>query len=278
MNSALVLNNEELQQRLSTDCATHEHTVSSLLAARKEGRLDADLTFRQCALELHSVKGMVSVLGLASVRTLIGPMCEVMLRGTRRFEGPAWDQFEGWFRSLMSCLLSTAQGRPDQSALESACGIRDQLLAALAQHGREMVRSAPRPLNWALSPSAGRRLLVVDDSATICAALSAQLRERGYPVRTARNLEQCAAELASFSPEIVVTDVQMPEVEGDELCRRIKARMTQVVPVVLYSILPEPELARLAHAAGADGYVSKELGVDALVKRMDELLSNEILF
>jgi CheY-like chemotaxis protein len=277
MNLGLVLN-EELQRRLSTDCATHEQTISSLLAARKEGKLDADLTFRQCANELHSVKGMVGVLGIGPVLSLIGPLCEVMVRGNRRFDEPSWDHFGGWFSSLLRCLLSAARGRHDTAALEAAGAMRDQLLRALSQHGREMARSKPRALNWTLSPSAGRRLLLVDDSPTICAALSAQLRERGYPVRSARNLGECTEQLASFSPEIVVTDVHMPEVEGDELCRRIKARMKHVVPVVLYSILPEQELARLARGAGADGYVSKELGVDALVTRMDELLSNEILF
>lgn len=277
MRLGLVLN-EELQRRLSTDCAAHEQTISSLLAAHKEGKLDADLTFRQCALELHSVKGMVSVLGVGPVLSLIGPLCEVMLRGNRRFDEASWDQFGGWFSSLVRCLLSSVRGRPDTAALEAASRMRDQLLAALSHHGREMARSTPRAQSWALSPSAGRRLLLVDDSRTICAALSAQLRERGYPVRSALTLGECAEQLASFSPEIVVTDVHMPEVEGDELCRRIKARMKHVVPVVLYSIMPEEELARLSHAAGADAYVCKELGVDALVKRMDELLSSEILF
>ena len=50
------------------------------------------------------------------------------------------------------------------------------------------------------------------------------------------------------------------------------------VPVVLYSILPHARLAELARAAGADAFVHKGDGVAALVSRMDELLSDEILF
>jgi CheY-like chemotaxis protein len=277
MNLALALN-EEVRERLSRDCAAHEQTITMLLAARREGALDPDLTFRQCALELHSVKGMVSVLGLAPVLAIIGPLCERMLRGSRRFDDPAWELFGPWFSTLLRCLESSALGHDDAAALKLAAQDRDRLLLSLAQGGAELARSEPRSANWTLSPSAGRRLLLVDDSATICAALSAQLRDRGYPVRAARNLAQATELLASFAPEIVVTDVHMPEVEGDELCRRIKAGMTHVVPVVLYSILPEPELRELAHAAGADAYVCKEFGVEALVKRMDELLSSEILF
>jgi CheY-like chemotaxis protein len=277
MNATLTMN-EELQQRLTRDCATHEQTIFSLLAARKEGTLDADLTFRQCAMELHSVKGVVSVLGLAPVLSIIGPLCEVMLRGNRRFDDASWERFGHWFSALLGCLQSAAQGRTDPAALSAATSERDQLLRALSQHGREMSRGSQRPKSWALSPSAGRRLLLVDDSPTICAAVSAQLRERGYPVRAARNLAQAAELLQSFAPEIVVTDVHMPEVEGDELCRRIKARMTHVVPVVLYSVLPEEQLSVVSRAAGADAYVCKEHGVDALVRRMDELLSSEILF
>ena len=110
------------------------------------------------------------------------------------------------------------------------------------------------------------------------AALAARLLDRGYPVRTARSLTETARVLEEFDPEIVVTDVCMPNVEGDELCRRIKANMKRLVPVLLYSSLPEEQLAERARRAGADGYLCKMRGVEALIERLDELLAEEVLF
>ena len=73
-------------------------------------------------------------------------------------------------------------------------------------------------------------------------------------------------------------DERVLEVEGDELCRRIKAQMMRVVPVILYSGLPELELKERARLSNADAYVCKIRGIEGLIARMDELLSDEILF
>lgn len=268
----------ELQRRLSRDCAEHEETVASLIAAQREGALDAELAYRQCALTLHSVKGVAGVLELTAVVALIGPICDLMLRVRPSTPSAFLDEFSRWFPLLIRCLRQSAQGVADPVIMRAAQGGQGVLLQVLASRGNSRAARAPISQTFAISPSSGRRLLVVDDSATIRAALSAQLREHGYPVRAAGNLGETAELLANFAPEIVVTDVHMPDVEGDELCRQIKARMQHVVPVVLYSILPEERLAQLAVAAGADAYVHKGAGVGALIQRMDELLSDEILF
>jgi len=268
----------ELQLRLSRDCAEHEQTVAALIVAQREGALDAELAFRQCAMEMHQVKGVASVLELAEVLSVIGPLCELMLRTRPSAPRAFLNEFGRWFPLLVSCLRLSAEGACDPAIIRAAQGGQRVLLRSLASRSREPVERAPISQTFAITPSSGRRLLIVDDSATIRAALSAQLRERGYPVRAASNLPETAELLASFAPEIVVTDVHMPDVEGDELCRHIKAKMKHVVPVVLYSILPEDRLAQIALAAGADAYVHKGAGVDALIRRMDELLTDEILF
>jgi CheY-like chemotaxis protein len=268
----------ELQLRLSRDCTEHEQTVASLIHAQREGALDAELAFRQCAMEMHSVKGVASVLELAAVLKVIGPLCELMLRSMPSAPGAFLDEFGRWFPLLIRCLRLSAEGTCDPSVLRAAQGGQNVLLQVLSSRSKPRAERAPISQTFAISPSSGRRLLIVDDSATIRTALSAQLRERGYPVRAARNLAETAELLASFAPEIVVTDVHMPDVEGDELCRHIKAKMKHVVPVVLYSILPEERLLEIARAAGADAYVHKGSGVDVLIQRMDELLSDEILF
>lgn len=268
---------DDLLQRFARDCTEHEDAVRSLVAAQSQGLLDTKLALRQCGMELHSVKGLASVLELAEATGAIGTLSDVMLRQDPLCEPTFFREFEHWFTQLVHCLRELAAGHR-APALRTLLHSRDRLLALLHPRTAEPAAKMHANRSWVLSPSAGRRLLLVDDSATICAALSAQLRDRGYPVRAARTLAQAAELLTSFKPEIVVTDVHMPDVEGDELCRRIKAEMTRIVPVVLYSILPHAQLSELARAAGADAFVHKGDGVDALVSRMDELLSDEILF
>jgi len=76
----------------------------------------------------------------------------------------------------------------------------------------------------------------------------------------------------------VVTDVQLPGLDGDELCRRIKLTMRRLVPIVLYSSLPDAELAARARAAGADGFVGKHHGMAELLRCVDSMFAEEVLF
>jgi CheY-like chemotaxis protein len=216
-----------LRQRLWRDCAMHETLVHEVTHATGQGQLEPDVALRSIALELHSVKGVASVLGCQPILAAIGTLGEALLHKSSVTKPSFWSDFAEWFSSLMGCLRASVDGQLDQAVLDS---------------------------------------------------MSARLTDRGYPVRSARSLTETAQILAEFDPEIVVTDVRMPEVEGDELCKRIKSQMMRVVPVILYSGLPEEELAERARIANADAYVCKIRGIEGLIERMDELLSDEILF
>ena len=266
-----------LRERFHQDCTAHARTVSEVLAAHAVADLDDMLALRSCALELHSLKGVASVLGLSAVIDTMGLLSEIMVRRDAVPTEAFWESFRTWFADMVSQVFACTHGKVDTSALSQLKAQREQLVAALGQapvSAADPSKHTPRPL----SPSAGRRLLLIDDSATVRAALAARLLDRGYPVRTARSMTEAARVLAEFDPEIVVTDVCMPHVEGDELCRRIKAHMKRLVPVLLYSSLPEDQLAERARRAGADGYLCKIRGVEALIERLDELLAEEVLF
>jgi len=101
------------------------------------------------------------------------------------------------------------------------------------------------------------RILLIDDSARALAAQTQVLSEDGFDVRAAGSPDEFEALLDGWRPHLVLMDVMMPELSGEELCRRVKARYKATVPVVLVSDLPTEELAARASAAGADGYVSK---------------------
>lgn len=270
---------EEIKHRLSRECTTHERNVREVILAWAAGELEADLALRRCALELHSLKGVVGMLGLSDAISAIGNLCDAMLVPGTVPKDDFWKDFQPWTEDLIHYIRTCADGRPDASCVSEVDRLRGDLVRRL--ESRPAAPDAPPSESVpqrSLTPSAGRRLLIIDDSATVRAVLSVKLGEKGYPVRAARSIQEGAVALLEFNPEIVITDVHMPEIEGDEICRRIKSNMKQLVPVIFYSSLPEHELARRAQAAGADAYVCKDQGIDGLTLRMDELLSDEILF
>ena len=115
-----------------------------------------------------------------------------------------------------------------------------------------------------------RRILLVDDSPLTLELERDWLERDGYEVRAASTLADFDAMLRDWSPDVVLTDVKMPEVEGPELCRIIKQRF-EVVPVILFSTLPESQLAPLAEYCGADGYLSKSQGLGGLSKALHDV-------
>jgi len=272
--NAHLLADERVRTRLTEECTAHARVVREVVDAHLAGELEDTMALRTCALELHSLTGVASVLGLHAVTSIVGGLCEPMFARERPEVHGFWDDFPRFFMSVIACLIACADARAEQGLLDATIALRERVLASLggarrARPGTLAVDGKP------LSPSAGRRVLLIDDSATVRAALSARLADRGYPVRAARSFTETARLLAEFDPEIVVTDVCMPSIEGDELCRRIKAHMTRVVPVLLYSSLPEHELSERARLAGADGYIGKISGIEALIERMDELIGKE---
>jgi CheY-like chemotaxis protein len=267
-----------MKQRLGRECDGHERLIRETTLACISGKLEAEVALHRCALELHSLKGIVGLLGFTPAVLAIGDLSDVMLAGGAVADPSFWKSFQPWFASLLGCVKACADGRLDNTALAAVIKGRNALLQTLSRSPEKNPITLVPTKPEALAPSAGRRLLLIDDSATVRAALSVRLGERGYPVRAAKSMSESAIALLEFNPEIVVTDVQMPDVAGDEICRIIKANMKRLVPVIFYSSLPPRELKARARAAGADGYVHKDAGIDALVACMNDLLSDEILF
>lgn len=112
----------------------------------------------------------------------------------------------------------------------------------------------------------------MDDSELALMVEQHHLVSAGFDVRTAMSLSEFDSVLSDWEPDIILTDVDMPEISGDVLCRMLKKRVeTKHAPVVLFSGLPDSTLARLAEEVGADGYVSKENGLDNLVDKLNSL-------
>src|SRR5216110_1208377 len=115
-------------------------------------------------------------------------------------------------------------------------------------------------------PSDKSRVLVVDDEPQITRVLRTVLSSQGYQVRVAAEGETALSNFTEWRPELVITDLYMPRMDGVELCRRIRA--VSAVPIIVLSVKGEERTKVEALDSGADDYVTKPFGIDELLARV----------
>ena len=97
-------------------------------------------------------------------------------------------------------------------------------------------------------------------------------------MRAVSSLRQFLNVVLDWKPHVIVTDLYMPDMSGGELCEWLRAKMeTSKTPIIICSSAPNEELEQVVRDVGADGYVSKESGPEALSARLLELCE-EILW
>ncbi|MBR6539889.1 MAG: response regulator [Bacteroides sp.] len=116
--------------------------------------------------------------------------------------------------------------------------------------------------------------LVVDDNEDILSFLQDSL-SLYFRVKTAKNGYEAWRMMPNLLPDIVVSDVAMPEMDGNELCRWIKCdSRTEHIPVILLTAKNVGEKTEESHPSGADVYMAKPFNVEVLVLRMRKLLDS----
>jgi DNA-binding response OmpR family regulator len=120
-----------------------------------------------------------------------------------------------------------------------------------------------------------RHILIIDDSPLILEVARKMLEEAGYGVAIAINVTEFeAARRAEPPPDLIIVDIQMPEIFGDDLAQTIRGAYGEKAPIVFLSTLDEAELARRAEESGATAYVTKRAGMHALLAKVNELLAS----
>jgi CheY-like chemotaxis protein len=113
----------------------------------------------------------------------------------------------------------------------------------------------------------GDPVLIVDDNPQNLKLARVLLASEGYEVRTAVNAEEALSVLETFTPRLILMDIQLPGMDGLELTRRLKAdparRNIVVVALTAYAMKGDEDKAR---TAGCDGYVSKPIDTERLPK------------
>src|SRR5215210_109492 len=117
-------------------------------------------------------------------------------------------------------------------------------------------------------------ILVVDDNPDKLSLIEAALSLAGYNVTTARDGEEALAVLESYQPDLVITDVMMPRMNGYELAQRIRANpVTKFIPVIMQTAAGRrSEDLRRASEVGALGYITDPTDLDLLLARTRTLL------
>jgi len=111
-----------------------------------------------------------------------------------------------------------------------------------------------------------RRILVVDDEPQITRVLRTTLSSQGYDLRVANDGESALKVISEWAPDLLITDLAMPEMNGLELCRRVRSKSD--IPIIVLSVRGEERTKVEALDAGADDYVTKPFGMSELLARV----------
>ncbi len=119
-----------------------------------------------------------------------------------------------------------------------------------------------------------KRLLVVDDEPNLLRAVAACLKSEGYEVNTARSGREALMQLAEAVPDLLVSDIRMPGMDGYQLARQLRGSpRTALVPIVFLTAKDETADRIEGFRAGVDAYLTKPFEPEELIAVVDGILS-----
>ena len=116
------------------------------------------------------------------------------------------------------------------------------------------------------------KILVVEDSITQAVAIQRILTAQGWEVALSRNGKEGLERIPDFQPDIVITDLVMPEMDGFEMCKALKESPQKHIPVILLSAIGEIESKIKGLNVGADDYLTKPVRELELMARISSTM------
>ncbi len=139
----------------------------------------------------------------------------------------------------------------------------------------EFLRKQGMPIPKEFEDSENRKILVVDDDPLIVETIVRSLEEeqRSYEVISAADGFEAGLQVSHFKPDLLILDIMMPDIDGYEVCRKIKADPStcHIKIIVLSAYLDDESYEKMKHN-GADACFSKPLPLDKLKKEVAGLL------
>ena len=122
------------------------------------------------------------------------------------------------------------------------------------------------------------KFYVVDDDPDILALLRRVLEAAGHTVASSGSSQQALKEIPGARPDVVITDLMMPEMDGFELCRELRRRPDlEAMKIIVLSAKSYDFDRRRARELGADGYIVKPIRPETLLSEIDEFVSNHMM-
>lgn len=119
-----------------------------------------------------------------------------------------------------------------------------------------------------------KRLLVVDDEPNLLRAVAACLKAEGYEVNTARSGQEALLQLAESVPDLIISDIRMPGMDGYRLARQLRGSpRTALVPIVFLTAKDETADRIEGFRAGVDVYLTKPFEPDELIAVVGGILN-----
>ena len=164
---------------------------------------------------------------------------------------------------------------PEIKALAKGC------FAACArkiQDGGKLVLAFKLRYNWGSENGEGeeqlkmaKRVLLVDDSPSVVQAAYDQLEERGYLIDVAYNGVEALKRIEDAVPDLIIMDIEMPKLRGDEAAEQIRANPLWVMIPIIALTARKPETMG-GRTALFTAYLIKPFGFDVLLKKVEELI------
>jgi two-component system, OmpR family, response regulator len=144
---------------------------------------------------------------------------------------------------------------------------RDQLFAFMRDNG----------IPTDALESGKRKLLIVDDDESLVELMSEVFQSDGrFDIRTANNGFDAGMLVKEFRPDLVILDVMLPDINGKEVCQRVRMDPTmESVKIICISGMVEQEKIQELRNAGANDFMNKPFGVDKLLERACQMLEME---
>jgi CheY-like chemotaxis protein len=120
---------------------------------------------------------------------------------------------------------------------------------------------------------AGNKILVVEDSPSVLEMVRDGLVDAGYDVVAVTNGFEALRDLEEVRPDLIVTDIQMPKVDGLEFCQAMKSRLeTRQIPFIIMSSLVDADTVRQGRLVGAKFYIAKPFEIEKLLESVRKIL------
>jgi adenylate cyclase len=158
--------------------------------------------------------------------------------------------------------LLVEQGSLTHKQLYEALGLQQRMAPG---EGADQRHAEPMTSN-------GQRLMVIDDSELACALVQEGLTSQGYDVTCFNDPFLALEQVDVLKPDLVLTDLDMPGIDGGEVCRRLKHGPRSNVPVIILTANDADERRVKGLREGADDYVNKGASMEELAARVETVL------